>query len=196
MPATIEVIAGPMFARKSWELVHRILEEQYARHTALIVKPIADTRNAGCITARGIGDDGKDRIVYSLPAVTIQNPQEIIEHLDRVKPHLLAIDEAQLFPPTLVDIIDALRNRDNAPDLRIIVAGLDMDHLRRPFSVIAHCMAIADGGVTKLHGVCMVCGAKGAAFTQAIRPLISTQQVGSREMYEIRCRTCHRLPAH
>lgn len=196
MPARVEVITGPMFCGKSWALAHRILEEQYAHRRTLIVKPIADTRNKGFVVARGIGTDGKDFAVYSFSAMTIDNPAEIIDHLDRVKPHLLAIDEAHLFKPTLIDIIDELRNRDNAPELDIIVAGLDMDHLRRPFPIVAHCMAIADGGITKLHGVCMKCGAKSAAFTQAIRPLLSAQEVGSRETYEIRCRACHRLPAH
>jgi thymidine kinase len=201
MIASTKVFTGPMFSGKSRALVSEILKSQYARERVLTVKPMKDIRNPNCIIERGIGEDGKDIIVHRLPAVSIADPWAIMSYLEREQPHLLAIDEVHLFEPEIKDVLDALRNHnrpscpETLPDLHIAIAGLDMDHRRQPFDITMYCMGIADApnGVEKFCGVCMKCGNKNAAYTQALRMLISSQEVGSRELYEIRCRACHTI---
>lgn len=193
MPATIEVITGPMFTNKSWELINRVHLSGFARQRTLCVKPIEDTRNIGCIIARGLDEHGRDFPVYTLQAHTINDPREILGHLERARPHVLAIDEGHLFKPALVDVIKELRDRDSGPALRIIIAGLDMDYRREPFMNMALLAAMADRGVFKPLGVCMQCGAEGAAYTQALHPMTSNAESGSKELYEICCRACHTI---
>lgn len=192
---TLEIITGAMFNRKSWELIIRVENSRHARKRALCVKPLTDTRNDRCIAARRIDENGKDVIIYSLPALTIDDPWEIMEHLERERTEVLAIDEGHLFKPSIVDVVTALLDRNDGPDLRIIVSGLDMDFNRKPFVPMALLMAMANrpGGVEKKPGICMKCGAEDAAYTQALHPLTSNTQVGSRELYEVRCRACHTI---
>ena len=192
--ATVEVITGPMFGGKTWELIHRILENRYGRKRELIVKPPKDTRTVDAVVARGINNQGEEFVVYSLPAVTVANPLSIIGLLEDHKPALLAIDEAHLFPSSLVHVINTLRNKADSPPLRIVIAGLDMDYRREPFPSVAHFLAIADAGIWKATGVCMACGARGATYTQALRALTSNTHAGSGETYEVRCRACHTIP--
>lgn len=192
MPATISGICGAMFSGKTWELINRLRMAGFARKKYLCIKPTADTRNDHCISARDIDEQGNDVVVFSRPAITVDDPWEIIGHLERARPHILAIDEVHLFKPTIIDVITVLRDRDDSPDLEIIFSGLDMDYRRQPFMNTALLMAMADQGVTKPIGACMKCGAK-AAYTQAMHPMASNTQVGSRNLYEIRCRACHSI---
>lgn len=193
MPATIEVICGPMFSGKTEELVRRIMRNRYARKRELIIKPIEDTRTNDFITPRTIGEDGRETPTAPLPATAIGTALDLITLLEERRPHLLAIDEAQFFGIWLPEMVAMIRDKNDAPDVRIIIAGLDMDYRRKPFGPMPELMAIADT-VTKLSGVCMKCGADNARFTHLIRGTTAQIQVGSREMYAVRCRACHLIP--
>jgi thymidine kinase len=64
-----------------------------------------------------------------------------------------------------------------------------MDFLGRPFEPVPTLMAVAEY-VTKLHAICVVCGAE-ASRSQKISGGSERIAVGSRGMYEARCRFCH-----
>jgi thymidine kinase len=71
---------------------------------------------------------------------------------------------------------------------RVIVAGLDMDYLGRPFGQMPNLLAIADY-ITKLHAICMKCG---NIANVSFRKTDQEGQVllGEKETYEPRCRKC------
>jgi len=73
--------------------------------------------------------------------------------------------------------------------IRVIIAGLDMDYKGQPFGPIPSLMAIAEH-VTKVHAVCMQCG---APANYSYRLIADTQTVllGEKEAYEPRCRQCY-----
>lgn len=207
MPAKVKCDVGPMFSGKSWAILHAAQESQHAGERVLCVKPIKDLRNDGCIAARGIDKDGNDVVIFSLPAKTIDNPWEIMDHLEKEQPHLLIIDEVHLFEKEfveeenvdpfkneIVDVVKALRDNAHTPPLNILIAGLDMDYRREPYRTTAMLMALANNGVTKHYGVCMGCKARGATYTQAIHPMTSNLETGSRDKYQIRCQDCHHIP--
>ena len=80
----------------------------------------------------------------------------------------------------------------------MIVAGTDTDFRGLPFGVMGALMAVAEQ-VDKLQAICVVCGDLACRNQRLVNgrparwdsPLIL---VGGSELYEARCRRCHRVP--
>ena len=73
--------------------------------------------------------------------------------------------------------------------VRVIVAGLDMDYLGKPFGQMPNLLAIADY-ITKLHAICVQCG---NIANISYRKAAGDEQVllGEKDVYEPRCRVCY-----
>ena len=116
----IEVICGSMFSGKTEELIRRIRRAEYAKQKVLVFKPVIDNRY-----------DANNIVSHSqmqAPSIPINAPGEIYSYLDDdVK--IIAIDEAQFFDDQLPYVCETLANSGT----RVIVAGLDMDYLGKPF---------------------------------------------------------------
>jgi thymidine kinase len=172
----IEVITGGMFSGKSEELVRRLRRAVIARQTVLVFKPHTDTRHPPELLVT--------RDNRSLEALTVADSAELTARLVEGL-EVVGIDEAQFFDDALVDVVMDLADRG----LRVIVAGLDQDYLRRPFGPMPALLALAEH-VDKMHAVCMQCG--GAAhYSQRIAGGDAQVQVGDTALYEARCRECY-----
>jgi thymidine kinase len=106
----------------------------------------------------------------------------------------VAVDEAQFFDWSIADVCGQLADRG----LRVIAAGLDMDFRGEPFGPIPLLLAQAEL-VDKLQAICVVCGAPASRTQRLIngQPAYYEDQVimvGASEVYEARCRSCHRVP--
>jgi thymidine kinase len=66
---------------------------------------------------------------------------------------VVGIDEAQFFDDGIVEVCNAMANQG----IRVIVAGLDMDYLGRPFGPMPNLLAVAEF-VTKVHAICVDSG--------------------------------------
>jgi thymidine kinase len=97
---------------------------------------------------------------------------------------VIGIDEAQFFEDELIGVCQQLADDGR----RVVVTGLDTDYRADPFDPIPQLMAVAEH-VTKLHAVCVVCGAP-ANHSQRIVPGEDRVLVGADEAYEPRCRQC------
>ncbi|MFI9487269.1 thymidine kinase [Promicromonospora sp. NPDC052451] len=180
----LEVIAGPMFAGKSEELLRRVRRARIAQRGVLVVSHALDTRRgSGRVTSHsGAG----------LPSRTVSDAADIPSLLDTAdspggarpagdddaaRPvELVAIDEAQFFGAGLVPVVSDLADRG----LVVVVAGLSVTFDGQPFSPLPELMALAES-VEKLTAVCSVCGAD-AAFHVRIPeapPLPGVGQAGS-----------------
>ena len=171
----VEVIAGGMFSGKSEELVRRLRRATIARQRVQVFKPGSDTRYDSC---RLVTRDHRE-----LEAVSVACSCELRQKLDP-DVEVVGIDEAQFFDQELVGLVSELADRG----LRVIVAGLDLDYLRRPFVPMPQLMALAEY-VDKMHAVCMRCG-EPAHYSQRIAGGTEQLQVGDGEAYEARCRAC------
>jgi thymidine kinase len=100
---------------------------------------------------------------------------------------VIGIDEAQFFDENLPEVCNKLAARG----IRIVIAGLDMDYLGRPFGVMPALMAIADE-VAKVHAVCMSCG-EPALFSHRLVDNENTILLGEKNEYEPRCRNCNKI---
>ena len=172
----IEAISGGMFSGKSEELVRRLRRATIAGQVVQVFKPAADTRH------------GPERLVTrdkrELEAVSVTCSCEMREKL-LPDVQVVGIDEAQFFDDGLVELVSELADSG----VRVIVAGLDLDYLRRPFGPMPRILAIAEY-VDKMHAVCMRCGSP-AHYSQRIAGGDEQLQVGDTEAYEARCRRCY-----
>lgn len=182
----VEVICGSMFSGKTEELIRRLKRAQIGRMKLQCFKPVMDDRYS------------KDHIASHDSSKVISTPVErasqILEMVDD-NTRIVGIDEGQFFDESLIGVCQKLANRG----LRVIVAGLDMDYLGRPFHPMPELMAVAEY-VTKLSAVCMVCGDP-AFRTQKVSKTTTSDlkadgsglpiEVGSKDIYEARCRHCH-----
>jgi thymidine kinase len=172
----IEVIAGGMFSGKSEELVRRLRRALIARQRVQVFKPVVDNRHAP--------DRVVTRDLRELAACTVRDAAELEGRLEP-DVQVVGVDEAQFFGDELVPIVMRLADRG----LRVVVAGLDQDFLRRPFGPMPALMAVAEH-VDKMHAICVRCGAP-AHYSQRFAGGAEQVQVGDGEAYEARCRRCY-----
>ncbi len=173
-PGSIEVICGSMFSGKTEELIRRMKRAQYARMQVEIFKPAVDKRYHE--------EDIVSHDLNSIPSTPVDHSSAIL--LLSQNTQVVGIDEAQFFDEGLVEVCNELANRG----IRVIVAGLDMDYMGRPFGPIPALMATAED-VTKVHAICMCCGAP-ANYSFRITENNNTLLLGEKDHYEPRCRTC------
>ncbi len=180
----LEVICGPMFSGKTEELIRRLRRTQIARQHVLIFKPAIDDRYAK--------DDIVSHSSQQLPSIPVTQSHEIlatVEASDR-RVEVVGIDEVQFFDDAILNVCNQLANQG----IRVVVAGLDLDYLGRPFGIMPQLLAIAES-VTKVLAICMACGASASRSQRVTVNLAegdSGQQVcvGAAEKYEARCRQC------
>lgn len=172
----IEIITGGMFSGKSEELVRRMRRAAIARQRVQVFKPKADTRYD---ETRLVTRDKRE-----LDAIPVADSTELRQALE-LGVQVVGIDEGQFFDAGLVEVTMDLADRG----VRVIVAGLDLDYLRRPFGPMPVLLALAEF-VDKMHAICVRCGAP-AQFSQRIAGGGEQLQVGDAEAYEARCRRCY-----
>jgi thymidine kinase len=173
----IEVICGSMFSGKTEELIRRLNRAKIARQRIQIFKPALDKRyHDENIVSHN------DNSIRSIP---VQLSTEITILAENCE--VVGLDEAQFFDESIVAVCDDLANSGK----RVIVAGLDMDYMGKPFGCMPQLMAIAEF-VTKVHAICMVCG-EVASHSYRLSPSNERVLLGETDLYEARCRRCFNL---
>ena len=164
----IEVICGSMFSGKTEELIRRLRRAEMAGQNVEIFKPKLDTRYA------------EEEVVSHNPtkirSTPVESPSEIL--LLGSTCDVVGIDEAQFFDESIVEVANTLANNG----VRVVIAGLDMDFMGRPFGPIPNLMATAEY-VTKVHAICKRTGnlAHYSMRTSASEDLV---QLGETDSYE------------
>jgi thymidine kinase len=171
----LEVICGSMFSGKTEELIRRLTRARIARQRVEIFKPALDTRYHA--------QDVVSHNHNSIRSTPVQSPSEILLLAGRAT-DVVGIDEAQFFDESLVEICKQLADQGT----RVIIAGLDMDYLGRPFGPMPALLATAEF-VTKVHAVCVCCGEL-AAYSYRIAASEKQILLGETDSYEARCRPC------
>ncbi len=170
----IEVITGSMFSGKTEELIRRLKRAQIAKQKVEIFKPELDKRYS---ENEIVSHDSS-----SIPSIPVKEPEQILQLAKDAD--VVGIDEAQFFDFSIIDVCNKLANEGK----RVIVAGLDMDYLGKPFGPMPHLMAIAEY-VTKVHAICIKCGDL-AHYSHRITASDSLIELGEKDKYEPLCRAC------
>lgn len=171
----IEVITGSMFSGKSEELIRRLRRARIARQKVQIFKPMIDARYSEVHIVSHSEMKMESQVVASAGEILAQIEMDT---------DVVGIDEGQFFDQDLVRVVNRLADLGK----RVIIAGLDMDYLGRPFEPMPLLLAIAED-ITKTRAICVQCGSP-ASYTQR---LIDSQErvvVGASGAYEARCRGC------
>jgi thymidine kinase len=178
-PGRLEVIAGPMFAGKTEELLRRVRRAVIAGLRVRVITHALDTR------------EGVDRVAshagLGYPSDPVSSSATLAETIGP-EVDLVAIDEAHFFGPELVPVVGELADRG----LVVVVAGLDVTFAGQPFEPLPSLMALAER-VDKLTAICTVCGAD-AIFHVRVTPAAAgdaelvPEHVGGAEKYQARCR--------
>ena len=170
----IEVICGSMFSGKTEELIRRLKRVKIANLKAEIFKPAIDVRYD---EVKIVSHDTNS--IHSTP---VQNANSILLMTQDVD--VVGIDEAQFFDEEIAIVCEQLALRG----VRVIVAGLDMDYMGKPFGQMPNLLAVADY-ITKLHAICVKCG---NIANISYRKTADAGQVllGEKDIYEPRCRQC------
>ncbi len=171
------MICGSMFSGKTEELIRRLKRARIANLRVEIFKPAIDQR----YDAEKIVSHDENNI-HSTP---VDNSAKILLLAQGVD--VVGIDEAQFFDDGIADVCEQLACKG----IRVIVAGLDMDYLGKPFGQIPFLLAKADY-ITKLHAICMKCG-NIANYSYRKIPNEERIMLGEKDVYEPRCRRCYYL---
>ena len=170
----IEVIGGSMFSGKTEELIRRLKRVRIANLKLAIFKPEIDTRyNEKKIVSHDTN---------SIDSIPVKSSLDILDLAKDIE--VVGIDEAQFFDEHITEVCETLAKRG----IRVIVAGLDMDYLGKPFGQMPNLFAIADY-ITKLHAICVKCG---HIANVSYRIVKNENQIllGEKDAYEPRCRIC------
>jgi thymidine kinase len=172
---SIEIITGSMFSGKTEELIRRLRRAQFAGLRVEIFKPSLDKRYS---ETRVVSHD--DKSIVSTP---VDNASAILLLADDVD--VIGIDEAQFFDISIVEVCNRLADKG----VRIIVAGLDMDFMGKPFGPMPALVSVAEY-VTKVHAICMRCGnLANYSFRKSDDDRVVL--LGEKNLYEPLCRNCY-----
>lgn len=171
----IEVICGSMFSGKTEELIRRMRRAVFANLKTAIFKPSVDVRYSECDV---VSHDAK-----ALRSTPVRSASEILEKAGDAK--VIGIDEAQFFDEGIVDVVQKLADGG----VRVIVAGLDMDYLGKPFGPMPALMAVAEN-VLKVHAICVRCGDL-AQYSHRLSKSDKLVELGEKDIYEPICRACY-----
>ncbi|MBU4421977.1 thymidine kinase [Patescibacteria group bacterium] len=168
------VITGPMGSGKTTELFRQLERIEIAGGTVMLIKPVRDDRDTGVRTHGG----------FEREAIALNSPEEIFDYLE---PEIttIGIEEAQFFDDSICGVVRVLV----AHGKRVILSGLDLDAMGRPFGPMPFLLTQAEY-VMKLQAVCMSCGADASRTKRKVE---SKEQVmvGGMEIYEPVCTACH-----
>ena len=164
----MEVICGSMFSGKTEELIRRLRRAEMAGQKVEIFKPKIDTRY-----------DDVEVVSHNhnkIMSTPVESSNEIL--LLGSTCDVIGIDEAQFFDEGIVEVANQLANNG----VRVVIAGLDMDFLGRPFGPMPFLMATAEY-VTKVHAICKKTGNL-ANYSMRISKNQDLVQLGETDSYE------------
>ncbi|MFW2135101.1 thymidine kinase [Soonwooa sp.] len=164
----MEVICGSMFSGKTEELIRRLRRAEMAGQRVEIFKPKIDTRYSD--------EDVVSHNHNKIPSTAVDSSNEIL--LLGSNCDVVGIDEAQFFDDGIVEVANQLANGGT----RVVIAGLDMDFLGRPFGPMPNLMATAEY-VTKVHAICKKTGNL-ANYSMRISHGKDIVELGETESYE------------
>ena len=165
-----------MFSGKSEELIRRVTRYHLARIPTQTFKPALDTRYADTEVV--------SHSHLSTEAQPVEDSAELLRSVED-RTIVVGIDEGQFFDDGLVEVAEILAGAGK----NLIIAGLDLDYLGRPFEPIPSLMLRAEY-VTKSLAVCHKCGGPGL-FTQRVIESDDLVVLGATDAYEARCRRCY-----
>ncbi|HYF74963.1 MAG TPA: hypothetical protein VD757_00130 [Candidatus Nitrosocosmicus sp.] len=153
MIGKISIFCGPITSGKSEELIRRVNRCKCMGKNALIFKCEKEERSHTFIVSRNS---------LSLQAYSLHEPEMALQIYDlmEIKPDIIAIDEIQIMPESIVSVVRHFASLG----VDIYISGLDKAYGGKPFGYLSQLLAVADI-VEKKQAVCFNCLDDTASFT-------------------------------
>jgi thymidine kinase len=165
----LTVVAGPMFAGKTTQVLDWIMTAHATGRSVRIFKPEMDTRYA---TDSVVNHDGVGHAAESVAILPV---------IDWSPSALVILDEVQFYAG---DPVEWVRNA-LAQGVDVCAAGLDMDWQGKPFATTASLLSMADV-VLKRSARCAICdNAARKTFKKSLSG--GSVEIGGSDVYEPRC---------
>jgi thymidine kinase len=176
-----------MFSGKTDEMVRLLRRAEIAGRRVLLIRPTLDDRTTA--------EEVRSRSGATFRSRLIKEASEIPTLVRMSGADIIAIEEAQFLGPEIVAVVEELANAGR----QIVLTGLDLDFLARPFGPMPQLLAVADE-VNKLTAICTVCGDEATRSQRLVGdrpagaddPLVVIGGLDD-DRYEARCRTHHQL---
>ncbi|MEQ3346167.1 thymidine kinase [Peptoniphilus senegalensis] len=173
---------GSMFSGKTSSLEKDLKRFSIANYKVVAFKPLIDKRYS------------REEIVthdkISLKAIEIESSAEILDYAEKNSPEVIGIDEVQ-FLKDEPNEIEANLEKILEMGITIVMAGLDMDYMAKPFEIVKEVMPKVDY-LNKHHAVCKRCGSDAWVSHRKIKS-DKRVELGAVEEYEPLCRSCYRV---
>ena len=163
-----------MFSGKTKMLINKIKEAKSKNNKVSVFKPKIDVR----YNPEKIVSHEKDEI----SAIPVNNSTDHIALAK--KSSFVAIDAAQVIDFDIVATCVKLAENNT----QVVLAGLDMDYLGKPFGPMPKLIAIANQTIT-LHANCDICNEK-AHHTDRASKNNDTIMLGEKGEYLALCKKC------
>ena len=164
-----------MFSCKTKTLIGLISGYLNDKKKVVVFKPKLDDRYA----EESIVSHDKD----AAQAYSVTRPAEILDLFHRAD--VVAIDEVQFFDESIVEVCETIASFGKT----VVVAGLDLDYMGRPFGSMPQLMSVADE-IIKLNSVCTFCSGR-ARFSHRISKDQGVVVLGEKDKYVPLCRSCY-----
>ncbi|MBI3136261.1 MAG: thymidine kinase [Bacteroidetes bacterium] len=164
-----------MFSGKTKTLIGLISGYLKDKKKVVVFKPKLDDRYA----EEAIVSHDRDEA----SAYAVSRPAEILDLFHRAD--VVAIDEVQFFDESIVTVCETIADYGKT----VIVAGLDLDYLGRPFGSMPQLMSVADE-IIKLNSVCTFCSGR-ARFSHRVSKEHGVVVLGEKDKYVPLCRSCY-----
>ena len=181
--ASLDLIIGPMYSGKTTELIRRLNIYASMHLKVLYVNAKIDTRSSNEFSTH-------NPMFLSLGDLKAVKVEKLID-LEFAACDVIGIDEAQFMP----DLIEYAMKFVEEYKIKVIVAGLNGDHARKPFGQVLDLIPLCDD-IQKLSPFCGICCdrekiIKKAPFTKRIVSGSDTVVIGGKETYIPVGRECY-----
>ncbi|MFC6154655.1 thymidine kinase [Nocardioides yefusunii] len=175
----LTVILGPMKSGKSLELISLLSPLRHSNVTHAVYQSSRHGRDDGVVSR--VGGVLETRKVNDLSSA-LDDDVEVV-----------GVDEVHMFGADDVAVVAALLERGT----RVVVAGLDLDHLGRLFEPVIGLLELGPAKVVHRRAVCDCCRRFNATHTQVLHhgePYLADSTGALPDdgtyTYEARCRSC------
>lgn len=173
----LDIILGPMYSGKSFELIRRIRLVKELNKDFVVVKPKTDNRyTTDNVICTHNYDKEKCLCVTELKEIFKINNFNSIKYV--------FIDEAQFFPDLNMSVMKLLEEYDK----NVTITGLDGDYKREPIGQILSLIPKSNSCIKK-NALCKICNDGTAAiFTHRTSDVTEQILIGSKDLYQSVCR--------
>lgn len=178
---SLTLIIGCMFSGKTTELLRLVEREEAIGRKVVVINHSHDSERSGSSTVKTHSGMSR-RVEYEVPCLTL----DLLDEIREKEIKLIGINEGQFFTNLRTFTLKCI-----SYGINVVVAGLDSDYKREPFTEIISLVHDADK-LIKTTALCSFCkDGTPAIYSMKIGGNKDRIQVGGCDTYQPVCRKCY-----